>query len=287
MAGQPRVDPSASVGGDLAAGNGPALVPLFRWPGGKRWLLPKLLELIPDQYGRYFEPFFGAGALFFGLAPSDAVVSDVNVDLMACYLAIRDSHVMVAALLRAMERDRAAYLEIRESNPIDKCERAARFIYLSTLAFNGIHRVNKRGLFNVPYGGRTYPGLGSDELLGKYSRALAHAEIRSGDFESSVGSAATGDVVYLDPPYTVAHSNNGFLKYNARIFSWNDQLRLAAVADDLHRRGCRVIISNASHPSLIPLYPNFHVEVVPRLSRMAAASAKRGLVDEYLLTNDS
>jgi DNA adenine methylase len=268
-------------------GRGLALPPLFRWPGGKRWLLPKLTGFLPDQYGRYFEPFFGAGALFFRLSPTSAVISDVNVDLMACYRAIRDSHLRVSALLRAMDRDRVAYLEIRKSNPTDACERAARFVYLSTLAFNGIHRVNRLGQFNVPYGGRTYSELGFGQSLAKYSQALAHAEIRSGDFERSVDSAAAGDVVYLDPPYTVAHSNNGFLKYNARIFSWSDQVRLATLANDLDRRGCHVIVSNANHSSLLPLYSKFRMSVVPRNSTMAATSGKRGRVEECLFTNDS
>jgi DNA adenine methylase len=205
---------------------------------------------------------------------------------MACYRAIRDSHLRVGALLRAMDRDRAAYLEIRRTDPTDAYERAARFVYLSTLAFNGIHRVNRHGEFNVPYGGRTYPELGMDKSLEKYSQALERAEIRSGDFATSVDSAVAGDVVYLDPPYTVAHSNNGFLKYNARIFSWSDQVRLATLADNLDRRGCHVIISNANHSSLLPLYPRFRVSVVPRNSTMAATSAKRGRVDEYLFTND-
>jgi DNA adenine methylase len=287
MAGQPGVDAGVTANvDDQLSWSGLTLPPLFRWPGGKRWLLPRLMQFLPGQYGRYFEPFFGAGALFFRLAPKDAVIADVNVDLMACYRAIRDSHVRVGALLRAMDRDRAAYLAIRSSNPTDACERAARFVYLSTLAFNGIHRVNRRGQFNVPYGGRTYPDLGSDESLERYSRALARAEIKSGDFERCVESAVDGDVVYLDPPYTVAHSNNGFLKYNARIFSWSDQVRLATVAEDLDRRGCHVIISNANHSSLLPLYPKFRISVVPRNSRMAATSGKRGPVDEFLLTND-
>jgi hypothetical protein len=92
--------------------------------------------------------------------------------------------------------------------------------YLSSLAFNGIYRVNKNGVFNVPYGGREYLNLDSDGLLSRYAKALASADIVSGDFENALASATHGDVVYLDPPYTVAHSNNGFVKYNARIFSW-------------------------------------------------------------------
>jgi DNA adenine methylase len=262
------------------------LPPLFRWPGGKRWLLAKLVGFLPNQYGRYFEPFFGAGAFYFRLRPSTATISDANVELMDCYRALRDEPDRVAAVLEGMERHENAYYRIRATNPSNSAERAARFIYLSSLAFNGIHRVNKLGEFNVPYGGREYAALGSEESLRKYGRALAAADITSGDFETAVSAATSTDLVYLDPPYTVAHSNNGFVKYNARIFSWRDQERLAATAEELRRRGCHVIVSNAYHDSLRQLYPNFRATVVPRRSSMAAAPSRRVDVHEYLFTND-
>ena len=262
-----------------------ALAPLFRWPGGKRWLLPQLRELVPADVGRYYEPFFGGGALFLALRPTAATISDRNSALMDCYRAIRDDHAEVARILRGFPRDRNSYLKIRSSLPEDPSARAARLIYLTTLAFNGIYRVNRRGAFNVPYGGRTYDDLGNEEILRAHAEAFATVEIKSGDFEDAVTGASAGDFLYLDPPYTVTHSNNGFVRYNDRIFSWSDQQRLADVAKSLSRSGCTVVVSNASHPSILDLYPSFRVINVTRTSVMAATAGRRGPIQELLLTN--
>jgi DNA adenine methylase len=262
-----------------------SLAPIFRWPGGKRWLLPQLTELVPAEFGRYYEPFFGGGALFLALRPPVATISDSNSALMDCYKAIRDNHEEVARILRSLPRDRESYLRIRSSLPEDSAELAARLIYLTTLAFNGIFRVNRQGAFNVPYGGRSYDDLGGEETLRAHAEAFAAVEITSGDFEDVVSKAIAGDFVYLDPPYTVTHSSNGFVRYNDRIFSWKDQQRLADVAQSLNRSGCTVVVSNASHPSIVGLYPSFRAISVTRISRMAAAPGRRGPVQELLLTN--
>ena len=261
------------------------LTPLFRWPGGKRWLVPQLKELVPTDLGRYYEPFFGGGALFLALRPTDATISDRNSELMDCYRAIRDDHSQVASILRGLPRDREAYLKIRSTIPDGVAARAARLIYLTTLAFNGIYRVNRQGEFNVPYGGRTYDSLGDEETLRAHADAFATAEIKSVDFEKAVVGAGRGDFVYLDPPYTVTHSNNGFVRYNDRIFSWGDQKRLAGLAESLSEAGCSVVVSNAFHDSILALYPSFRAVTVTRTSAMAATADKRGVIRELVLTN--
>jgi DNA adenine methylase len=263
----------------------PPLQPLFRWPGGKRWLLQQLLQLVPKSIDRYYEPFLGAGALFFALRPAWARVSDVNSELISCYEAIRDDYLEVAAALAQMPRDEKSYYRIRSENPATATERAARLIYLTTLAFNGIYRVNKKGEFNVPYGGRTYGEIRAASDLALYARALSCANLQSCDFEAALQDARTGDVVYLDPPYTVAHSQNGFVKYNHRIFSWDDQVRLAATAHELSGRGCRVVASNAYHPTIARLYRGFRAIAVSRASVIAAHATHRRPILEYVFTN--
>jgi DNA adenine methylase len=213
------------------------------------------------------------------------VISDANAELMDSYEAIRQSPARVAELLAAYGRDRDAYYVIRASRPTDVEERAARLIYLTTLAFNGIYRVNRQGQFNVPYGGRQYPSLGRTGSLEPYASALKTASIMSGDFEAVVTPAKAGDFVYLDPPYTVAHSNNGFLRYNESIFSWKDQERLASVAAELDRRGCLVVVSNAPHSSIRGLYEGFRVLSASRRSLIAADSTHRQRTDELVFTN--
>lgn len=235
--------------------------------------------------GTYYEPFFGAGALFFALQPSAAVLSDVNSELMAAYQAIRTAPGQVTACLGALQRDRDSYYRVRSSSPTDSNERAARLIYLTTLAFNGIYRVNRQGEFNVPYGGREYPSMGLNGSLDPYAEALRGARITSGDFEAAVAQARSGDFIYLDPPYTVAHSNNGFLRYNESIFSWKDQERLAATASELDRRGCLVAVSNASHYSIRSLYGGFRAISASRRSLIAADPTHRQHTDELVFTN--
>jgi len=290
IAGQCRPRPRRNAEGPvpLSAAHQPLLKkldPLFPWPGGKRWLVPKLIELVPERLGTYYEPFFGAGALFFALRPAVAVVSDQNGELMDCYRAVKNDHRQVARHLRSFPQDNEGYYRIRASSPTAAAERAARLIYLTTLAFNGIYRVNRRGEFNVPYGRREYQNLGLKPSLTEHAAALASAEIESDDFETAVASAKGGDVVYLDPPYTVAHSNNGFVRYNEHIFSWRDQQRLAAVAVDLDRRGCIVIMSNVTHESITSLYRSFRAIAVSRQSRVAADPTHRRSADEVVFTN--
>jgi DNA adenine methylase len=262
-----------------------ALKPLFRWPGGKRWLVDRLLELLPPNLeGRYFEPFVGGGALFFAYQPERSVIADSNHDLMNSYRVLRDSPAELADLLASWSTDEETYYRVRAEDPADSLHRAARFIYLTTLAFNGIYRVNLGGKFNVPYGHRSYQ-LGSGDLFARYSRALKRAEILTADFSDVLALPTPGDVVYLDPPYTVAHANNGFVKYNDRLFLWADQERLAADARRLAEAGVSVIVSNAFHTSIAALYPGFrHIEIT-RTSVMAAAAGRRGPIKEYVLTN--
>jgi DNA adenine methylase len=261
------------------------LPPLFRWPGGKRWLAPGLLRLLPaDLDTRYFEPFFGGGALFFALRPQSAILSDSNDELMACYRAIVKDARAVEGVLRGMPTTEAGYYEIRAKRPTDQNERAARLVFLTAHSFNGIFRVNRQGVFNVPFGRRIHL-LGEPMSLEAHREALATATLLSGDFSDAVASAKAGDVVYLDPPYTVTHSKNGFLKYNARVFSWRDQERLAAKALELDERGCTVLISNADHRSIEGLYARFRAIPVSRSSRMASDPQRRRPVTEYVFTN--
>jgi DNA adenine methylase len=235
---------------------------------------------MPAEVGRYYEPFVGGGALFFALQPPAATLSDKNPDLIACYKTLRNHPVEVATYLRAWPHDSATYYKIRSQRPTTPSEQAARFIYLTTLAFNGIYRVNRRGEFNVPFSGRAYPWLSDTATLRRYSRALRGVRLECADFAEVLVKAEPGDFVYLDPPYTVAHSANGFLKYNARLFSWADQVRLHDQALSLGRRGCRVVVSSAHHDSVVTLFREFDVVDVERHSTIAASSEARRPIKE-------
>jgi len=256
--------------------------PLLKWPGGKRHLLGDLLPAVPSEFWRYFEPFVGGGALFFALCPKNAHLSDTNVDLINCYVEVQRDPDAVISHLCSMVNSKAGYYTVRRSKPSDPAERAARIVYLATLAFNGIYRVNLKGEFNVPYGGKTHLNPADPVPIRAASQHLSNAELRVADFQAAVAEASKGDFVYFDPPYTVAHSNNGFVKYNERIFNWDDQVRLAQVAHDLADRGCAVVVSNADHPRVRELYIDFEVRLVIRSSKIAASSKYRRPITECI-----
>lgn len=256
--------------------------PLLKWPGGKRNLVDFIFPLIPVRFNRYFEPFFGGGALFFALRPKGAYLSDKNVELMHAYEQVRDRPDAVIERLRKLRNSEEDYYRTRSSRPRSDAARAARLIYLATLAFNGIYRVNLNGDFNVPYGYKTHLNPCDIERIRTASKLLKRVTLRGQDFEKALSLAKEGDLAYLDPPYTVAHGNNGFTKYNAKIFSWDDQVRLARVAAELADKGCTVIVSNADHFSIRKLYKNFGVTVLERTSRIAASGDFRSRITECL-----
>lgn len=175
--------------------------PLLKWPGGKRALLKHILPLLPETYNRYYEPFAGGVALFFALQPRMAVLSDNNPELVNCYTQVRDRPDEVIASLEKLKNTEQDYYKIRGKVPTDNIAKAARLIYLLALSFNGIHRSNLNGEFNVPYGYNTDAQPCDPVKIRTISAALSSAELLCEDFETSVANAGSGDVVYLDPPY--------------------------------------------------------------------------------------
>lgn len=259
-------------------------LPLIKWPGGKRALVGSILQFIPEKFGTYFEPFFGGGAVFFALQPSSAVLSDANEELINAYTHVRDNPEALADALRSLKNSERDYYKIRATEPRTQLHKAARLLYLTRLSFNGIHRVNLRGEFNVPYGYKTHLTTIDEEHLYLASSALMGAKLLAGDFEENTQNADKGDVIYFDPPYTVAHGLNGFVKYNERIFSWSDQERLAEHVRTLANRGCSVIVSNADHESIHTLYRGFRCHIIKRPSVIAASSSHRRQITECVFS---
>lgn len=259
--------------------------PFLKWAGGKRWLFtPELIRSLP-VHARYIEPFIGGGAGFFALAPARSIISDCNADLIEVYRTVR-SHprVLTFALKKHQElHGREYYYEVRQSIPDTPLERAARFLYLNRTCWNGLYRLNKRGDFNVPIGTKDTVFNGDDEFL-VHSEALLNAEIFACDFEVTVNRAEEGDLVFLDPPYTVKHNMNGFVKYNESIFSWDDQVRLRDAALRASQRGARVVVTNADHASVKELYRDFGVQrVVNRASVISGKVTGRSRTTELMV----
>lgn len=263
---------------------GKRLLPFLKWAGGKRWLADQYPDIFVSDFDRYVEPFVGGGAVFFAVNPPNALLSDANRELIECYEVVRDQPDELVRLLRMHQtmHSRTHYYHMRSTMPLYRTERAARFLYLNRTCFNGLYRVNLKGEFNVPIGTKTAVLLPTDDFLAA-SESLRNVTLRANDFEPTLDQCGEGDFVYLDPPYTANHNNNGFLKYNEKIFSWSDQVRLKAAASAAADRGARVVVSNAAHASVIELYRG-HAEIiiVSRLSVLAADRSKRGEVQEIL-----
>jgi DNA adenine methylase len=256
--------------------------PLLKWPGGKRLLIDQLRKRLPSTWNQYFEPFVGGGALFFALQPTAATLSDLNPNLIETYLAVRNCPQKVIAALKQLRNGKREYYRVRNSIPSTPIDRAARFIYLCTLAFNGIHRCNLKGEFNVPYGFKKHLAVCDEDRIRNASTLLQNASLCSSDFEDVISKARAKDLIYFDPPYTVAHNNNGFIKYNAPIFSWADQIRLAEVAKRARDKGCSVLVSNADHDTVRELYPDFSVATITRHSIIASQRKFRRPITECL-----
>jgi DNA adenine methylase len=257
--------------------------PLFRWAGGKRRLLSQIRPLLPQKFNHYYEPFCGGAALFFELRPTDAILGDKNEELINCYQQVKKHPEEVIAALQKLKNTETNYYKIRANVPQSLVGRAARLIYLMALSFNGIYRVNSDGQFNVPYGSKNKKQI-DFERIRNVSKAFAQVEFVCGDFATTVKNAKEGDLVYFDPPYTVAHGDNGFIQYNEKILRWQDQERLSKLARKLAERGCHVVISNADHDSVHELYAGFKMQRVERHSGIGALNTSRKRITEFVFT---
>jgi DNA adenine methylase len=263
-----------------------SIMPFLKWPGGKRWAAAYLASIIREKLkGIYVEPFLGGAAVFFHLRPSHAILSDINADLISTYEVVRRSPDALLAALRTFQVSKRNYYRTRTDIPSTPILRAARFLYLNRTAFGGMYRLNRRGEFNVPYGGgeRTPGILLKTPLLRDASMALKNVELREVDFENVINATRRDDVVYCDPTYTVTHDQNGFVRYNEQNFSWADQERLAKVASRARSRGVTVLISNAHHKEIRKIYRFAALRTLTRHSTLSTDPLKRRTVREYLI----
>ena len=275
----PYIDPAAAV-------------PFVKWPGGKRTLIPAIARHFPDEVETYWEPFVGGGAVFFTFAKriERAMLCDANEDLVITYQVVKaDVDALIERLgqhERAHRRHsgkqnkdgKSYYYRVRDDEPSDPVEVAARFIYLNKTCFNGLYRVNKAGRFNVPEGKYAKPDICNADKLRRASNALAKAHILFGDFGRTV-QPATGDFIYCDPPY-----DGTFTGYQAAGFPQDAQKRLRDAADSWAKTGATVLLSNADTPAMRSLYADgFAIESVQAPRNINANAAGRGNAPELLI----
>jgi DNA adenine methylase len=217
--------------------------------------------------------------------PARSTISDINPALMNVYSSLRSNYRRVWANLLAHARNHSDeyYYEVRAKSFRSDASRAAQFLYLNRTCWNGLYRENLRGEFNVPRGTKDAVIFDDDDFA-SVSEALASAKILVGDFENVLNEVKASDFVFVDPPYTVKHNGNGFIKYNESIFSWTDQVRLAKAVKAKAHSGAAILVTNAYHPTVVDLYRDFATVLpVERASILSGDSSFRGKTQEALI----
>jgi len=274
--------------------------PFVKWVGGKRQLLQQFrdMNLYPPfdfdpKEAAYFEPFVGGGAMFFDLKPKKAVLSDMNHELVITYNVIKNN---VDALIKKLKEhqkknSKEYYLQIRaqQIEKISPVVIAARFIYLNRTGFNGLYRVNQKGIFNVPYGDNKNPLICDENNLRKVSAALKHTKIFRQDYKRVLDKAKKGDFVYFDPPYYPVSKTAAFTSYTKEAFLEKEQTELRDVFVKLHKRGCFVMLSNSDTPFINKLYASLDKKITSQKvlagRSINSKGSGRGKIKEVAIIN--
>jgi DNA adenine methylase len=239
--------------------------PLLKWAGGKTQLLAEILPKIPKNYGRYIEPFFGGGALFFSIIPENGIISDSNPELINLYQTVANQVELVIAQLVTYKNTEKFFYCLRALNysTLSSVEAAARTIFLNRTCFNGLYRVNQKGQFNVPFGKYKNPKILDEEALFHASSLLRNTTIICGDYKTVLKQhAKAGDLVFLDPPYLPISEYSDFKRYTKEQFYEEDHIELADIAKRLQNLGCHIILTNSNHPLVHDLYKKFKIDVI-------------------------
>jgi DNA adenine methylase len=271
--------------------------PFVKWAGGKRQLLPIIEKHLPSEYGTYFEPFLGGGAVLFHMLYKNpeirCEVSDLNSDLVLAYVTIRDRLEGLISSLRNhainyhKEPD-SYYYEIRDSKPKSQIEKVSRLLFLNRTCFNGLYRVNSKGKFNVPLGRYSNPNIVNEENLTATSNVLQSKKIRIScrDFATVLTDAKKNDLVYFDPPYQPVSKTANFTSYTNRDFTYGDLERLHQVSEKLSDRGCKVLHSNSNSKEVRELFSKgWKVIEISANRSINSNPAKRSGHTELLIKN--
>ena len=270
--------------------------PVLKWAGGKRQLLSEITARFPESYGRFHEPFFGGGAVFFDVAPDAGSINDINVRLVNLYRVVQQFPERLIEENESHEHSDDYYYDARdefndlherdEKSEDERVREASLLLYLNRTCFNGLYRENQSGEFNVPVGNYANPDWVQADRIRAASDVLEATTIHNEDFEYVREEADDGDVVYMDPPYQPVSTTASFNDYHADGFDRDDQRRLRDLAVDLDERDVRVVLSNS--PPVAELYEEhgaFEVEIVQATRAINSDGDSRGDVAEVIISN--
>lgn len=272
-----------------------SVAPFVKWAGGKRQLLPQIKERMPEQFNNYYEPFVGGGAVTFELLPENAVVNDINKSLVNAYRQICDAPDEFLEAINKLDNEmwedgKAYYYSLRElyNDKMMKSEYdvelAALFVFINKHCFNGLYRVNGKGLFNVPYNNSRKASV-DEKAIREISEYLKKVTILEGDFEAAVESAMEGDFVFIDSPYAPLNPTS-FESYTKEGFDIESHKRLADLFDELTARGCYCMLTNHNTELINELYGNkgYRIDVVS-VKRMINSDASNRVGEEVIICN--
>jgi DNA adenine methylase len=274
--------------------------PFVKWAGGKSSLSRALLDIFPRRIRTYYEPFTGAGAVFFALSQDQGrckrfVLNDVNKELINAYRVIRDFPDELMKWLREREvsyenAPKAIYDAYRKPDKLLQAalwgpiERAGRFIFLNKAGFNGLYRVNRKGEYNVPWGKRATIRTFDEANIRRASELLnGFVRIHSIDFDAVLSDVQEGDLVYFDPPYVPVNATAKFTSYTRDGFTMDDQRRVAEAFKRLAKRGIPVVLSNSDTPEVRELYAGYEICEVQARRNINSKAEKRGPVGELII----
>lgn len=261
--------------------------PIVKWAGGKTQLLRYIVPLLPKQFNRYYEPFFGGGALFFEIQPLKATINDYNFKLINVYNVVKNNPNELIDLLNEHQRNHkdGYYNKVREEfnrnilNNKYSITDAADFIYLNKMCYNGLFRVNSKGLFNVPSSRKKKCVLYDNDNVLNVSKALSKATIMSSDFEKACKRAKKGDFVFFDSPYF-----DTFDSYQKNGFSIEDHKRLSVLFNKLSNKGVYCMLTNSDTEFIRQLYSDFTIKTV-EVKRMINCDGNNRTGKELIITN--
>lgn len=282
-----RYSRQISEGGEATLEDREGVKPVLRWAGGKRRLVHRLVKLLPPQWNTYVEPMAGGAALFFHLDPDKALLADINSDLINFYRVLKNDTSNLVSRLASLRPSKALYNRMRNKKPKSRLQKAVRFAYLNRLCWNGLHRVNRRGSFNVPIGDRRPKRLFDRRALYQAAELLQNAKLLNADFETTLRRLKRGDFAFIDPPYPRgAREGFGFNRYASDFFSLEDHKRLGRIVRDLDNRGAHVMILLAASQAILQCYPShFQRVTLQSKSLIASKSSSRRTIKEIALTN--
>lgn len=277
------------------AKNNKLVTPFLKWVGGKRQLMPSIVEHLPEniQSYQYIEPFIGGGAVLFNLQPQNALINDFNEELINVYKVIKQSPGKLIADLIKHKNNPEYFYKIRsldrseQFKKLTAVQKASRVIYLNKTCFNGLYRVNHTGEFNSPFGYYKNPNIVNEPTLKAVSKFLNthHIEIKSGDYTEVLERADKKCFVYLDPPYHPISESSNFTGYIRGGWNKNDQENLKTACDELHKRGVKFLLSNSSSKFIKELYKGYKITIVKATRAINSNGADRGEIDEVLVKN--